>query len=88
MVIIKKEEPRWRKRIRHKLEMCRADLGRVNRCRKGELRNENVKLKLERVYHIERGVETIHEIHEMLRQRVVALNAKLKRYDAWCTQHR
>ena len=36
------KEPKWRRRIRCKLEKTRADLGRVDRLRKGELRKKGL----------------------------------------------
>ena len=74
------KEPKWRRRIRCKLEKTRVDLGRVDRLRKGELRNKRVAIILEREYQVTRkGTETVHE---ELRQRVIAIAAKLQRYDS------
>ena len=80
------KEPKWRKRIRCKLEKTRADLGRVDRLRKGELRNKRATLKLEREYHVTRkGIDTVHE---ELRQRVIAIAAKQQIYDSRSLQFR
>ena len=80
------KEPKWQKRIRCKLEKTRADLGRVDRLRKGELRNKRVTLKLEREYHVTR--KSIETVHEELRQRVISIAAKLQRYDSRSLQFR
>ena len=81
-----KKEPYWRKRIVDKQKKLRKDLGQVNRMKRNELRNEAVKERLERLYYIKKkGIDTVYE---ELNQRIVAVGAKLKRYDNRIEQFR
>ena len=74
-----KMEPRWRRRILEKQKKLRKDLGQINRMKRSELRNEGVKDKLERSYRIrEKGIAVVHE---EVKQRLIAVGAKLERYD-------
>ena len=71
--------PHWRRRILEKQKALRKDLGQLNRMKRNELQNEGTKSKLERKYRIEE--KCIVVVHEELQQRLVAIGAKLERYD-------
>ena len=63
--------PHWRRRI--------LDLGQLNIMKRNELQNEGTKSKIERKYRIEdKGIVVVHE---EVQQRLVAIGAKLERYD-------
>ena len=66
--------------------MLRKDLGQVNRMRRNELQNEMTKEKLERKYRF--SVKGLGVVHEELQQRLVAIGAKLERYDNRTEQYR
>ena len=78
--------PHWRKRILEKQKVLRNDLGQLNRMKRNELQNEGTKSKLERKYHIEE--KGIVVVHEEVQQRLVAIGAKLERYDNMTEQYR
>ena len=71
--------PHWRRRILEKQKALRKDLGQSNRMKRNELQNEGTKSKLERKYRIEE--EGLVVVHEEVQQRLVAIGAKLERYD-------
>ena len=54
--------------------------------KRNELQNEDTKSKLERKYHIEE--KGIVVVHEEVQQRLVAIGAKLERYDTRTEQFR
>ena len=56
------------------------------RMRRGELKNEVVISKLERKFNIKRKGADV--VHEEVRQRLVAVGAKLERYDNSTKQYR
>ena len=78
--------PHWRRRILEKQEALRKDLGQLNRMKRNELQNEGTKSKLERKYRIEE--KAIVVVHEEVQQRLVAIGAKLERYDNRTEQYR
>ena len=81
-----RQEPFWRRRICEKQTKIKRDLGQVDRIKKGELRNEATKQRLERTYKLkEKGIETVLE---ELKQRALAIKAKLNRYDKRTKQYR
>ena len=72
-------QPNWRRRISEKQNVLCKELGQLNRIRRGELQNEGVISKLERKFNIKtKGADVVHE---EVRQRLVAVGAKLERYD-------
>ena len=74
-----KREPHWRRRILEKQKKLRKDLGQISRMKRNELHNAGTKEKLERIYHLhEKGIEVVHE---EVKQRLIAVGAKLERYD-------
>ena len=86
--IQKKEDktPYWRRRILEKQKLTRKDLGQLNRLKRNELRNESTITKLKRKYYIdEKGISTVQE---EVQQRLVAIGAKLERYDNRTSQYR
>ena len=78
--------PHWRRRILEKQKALRKDLGQLNRMKRNELQNEGTKSKLERKYRIEE--KGIVAVHEEVQQRLVAIGAKLERYDNRTEQYR
>ena len=76
----------WRRRILEKQKALRKDLGHLNRMKRNELQNEGTKSKLERKYRIEQ--KGIVVVHEEVQQRLVAIEAKLERYDNRTEQYR
>ena len=81
-----KREPQWRRRILEKQKKLRKDLGKIRRMKRNELHNVGTKEKLKRTYHInEKGIEVVHE---EATQRLIAVGAKLKRYDNRTKQFR
>ena len=78
--------PHWRRRISEKQKALRKDLGQLKRMKRNELQNEGTKSKLERKYHIEK--KGIAVVHEEVQQRLVAIGAKLERYDNRTEQYR
>ena len=73
------KQPNWRRRILEKQKVLCKELGQSNRIRRGELQNEGVISKLERKFNVQRiGADVVHE---EVRQRLVAVGAKLARYD-------
>ena len=78
--------PHWRRRILEKQKALRKDLGQLNRMKRNELENEGTKSKLEMKYRIEeKGIVVVHEEEQ---QRLVAIGAKLERYDNRSQQYR
>ena len=71
--------PHWRRRILEKQKALRKNLGQLNRMKRNELQNGGTKSKLERKYRIEE--KGIVVFHEEVQQRLVAIRAKLERYD-------
>ena len=77
--------PHWRRRILEKQKALRKDLRQLNRMKRNKLQNEGTKSKLERKYLIEeKGIV----VHEEVQQRLVAIAAKLERYDNRTEQYR
>ena len=84
--INEKREPQWRRRILEKQKKLRKDLGQMGRMKRNELHNVGTKEKLERNYHVnEKGIEVVHE---EAKQRLIAVGAKLERYDNRTKQFR
>ncbi|XP_037787453.1 uncharacterized protein LOC119583012 [Penaeus monodon] len=78
--------PHWRIRILEKQKALCKDLGQLNRMKRNELQNEGTISKLERKYRIvEKGIDMVHE---EVQQRLVAILAKLERYDNRTEQYR
>ena len=78
--------PHWRRRILEKQKALRKDLGQLNRMKRNELQIGGTKSKLERKCHIEE--KGIVVAHEEVQQRLVAIGAKLERYDNRREQYR
>ena len=81
-----KREPHWRRRILDKQKKLRKDLGQISRMKRNELHNTRTKEKLERTYHI--NEKSIEVVHEEVKQRLIAVGAKLERYDNRTKQFR
>ena len=79
-------QPNWRRRILEKQKVLCKVLGQLNRMRRGELQNEGFILKLEREFNIKRKGADLN--YEEVRQRLVAVGAKLERYDNRTKQYR
>ena len=79
-------QPNWRRRILEKQKVLHKELRKLNRMRREELKNEGVISKLKRKFSVKRkGAEVVHE---EVRLRLVAVRAKLERYDNRTKQHR
>ena len=78
--------PHWRRRILEKQKALRKDLGQLNEMKRNELQNEGTKSRLERKYRIEEKGTVV--VHEEVQQRLVAIGAKLQRYDNRTEQYR
>ena len=74
-----KRELHWRRRILEKQKKLRKDLGQISRMKRNELHNARTKEKLERNYHI--NEKSIKVVQEEVKQRLIAVGAKLERYD-------
>ena len=61
-------------------------MGKLNRIRQGELQNEGVISKLERKFNVKRKDAEV--VNEEVRQRLLAVGAKLKRYDNGMEKYR
>ena len=62
------------------------DLSRLDSLRKGKLTNERAKSKLEREYSLKE--KSLEVVYEELNQRLIAVSAKLQRYDSRSKQFR
>ena len=74
----KKEEPPWRRRIKWKVQELQQDISRVTEARNRNY-NDRQRRKMERRYNIKR--KGYQQVIEELKQRLIAMAAKLKRYD-------
>ena len=72
-------QPNWWRRILVKQKVLRKELGQLNRIRWGKLQNEGVLSKLERNFIVKR--KSAEVVYEEVQQRLVAVGAKLERYD-------
>ena len=82
----KKQEPAWRRRIHSNIERLRCSISRLDRLKKGELKNARIVTKLETEFNLQRkGIETVIE---ELKQRLTAMSARLQRYDTRNNQYR
>ena len=79
-------QPNWRRRILEKEKVLRKELGQLNRMRRGELQNEGVTSKLERKFNIKGKSADV--VHKEVQQRLVAVGAKLQKYDNRTKQYR
>ena len=71
--------PAWKIRIQRKIDKLRRDLSQVEAWKTNSLKNGDVKARLETTYRItEKGLLLVAE---ELKQWVVAMGAKLQRYD-------
>ena len=77
----------WRKRILEKPKVLRKELGQLNRIRRRKLQNEGgVISRLERKFNVtKKGAEVVHE---EVQERLVAVGAKLERYDNRTEQYK
>ena len=78
--------PHCRRRIVEKQKALGKDLGQVNRWRRNELHSKGAKERLERLYHL--NLKGVDVVHEELQQRLIAIGAKLERYDNRTEQYR
>ena len=61
-------------------------MGKLNRIRQGELQNEGVISKLERKFNVKRKDAEV--VNEEVRQRLLAVGAKLEKYDNGMEKYR
>ena len=79
-------QPNWRRRILEKQKVLRKDLEQLNRMKQRELQDEGVISKPERKFILKR--RAAEGVHEEIRQRLVAVGARLERYDSRTKQYR
>ena len=72
-------QPSWQRRILEKQKVLCKKLGQLNRMRRRKLQNEGVISKLERKFYVKKKV--VEVVQEDVRQRLVAVGAKLERYN-------
>ena len=72
-------QPSWQRRILEKQKVLCKKLGQLNRMRRRKLQNEGVISKLERKFYVKKKV--VEGVQEDVRQRLVAVGAKLERYN-------
>ena len=86
--INRKKEPWWKWRIEHDIKSLKHDIHLLHRESKGELGNKTQwKLKhLEEKYRVRR--KGINTVIEELKQKILAMSAKEKRYEQRITQFR
>ena len=82
----KAKEPLWKRRLRSKMSGIRKDLGRVERWKRGELANVDLKYELERKYLVKK--KGINVVIEDLKQRMKAIQYKIKRYEDKTEQYK
>ena len=73
-----RKEPMWRRRLQNKIKELRNDLGQLESAKDKEVSNVRHWQTLERKYIIR--VKTLGVVIEELRQRIVAIAAKVRRY--------
>ena len=69
----------WQRNILEKQKVLRKELRQLNRIRRREVLNDGVISKLERNFSVKRKGSEV--VHEEVRQKLVAVAAKLERYD-------
>ena len=78
--LAKPQEPRWKERMKDKINSLMKDLSRLDWWSKDELHNEGTKDQLRNRYKVkDKGLKVVIE---ELKQRVVAAPSKLRRYEA------
>ena len=82
----KAKEPLWKRRLRSKMSGIRKDLGRVERWKRGELANVDLDYELERKYPVKK--RGINVVIEELKQRMKAIQYKIKRYEDKTEQYK
>ena len=80
------KEPLWKRRLRSKMSGIRKDLGHVQRWKRGELENIDLKYELERKYLVKK--KGINVVIEELKQRIKAVQHKIKRYEDRTEQYK
>jgi len=73
-----RNEPMWRRRLQNKIKELRKDLSQLEASKNKEISNLRHWGRLERKYGIR--VKTLNVVIEELKQRIVAIAAKVKRY--------
>ena len=81
----KSNEPWWKRRMKIKIEKLRKEVSRLDRMKKEELKNRRLKEEITKKYQLKN--KSINEVIEVLKQRIVASAAKLKRYEARTEQY-
>ena len=78
-------EPPWRRRLSDQIAQLRSDISKLEAMQKGDLRSKKQTQALKTKYKITKDYRTTIET---LKQRLTALAARLKRYDARAQQWR
>ena len=73
-----RKEPMWRRRLQNKIKELRKDLSQLESSKDKEVSNVRHWQTLERKYSIR--VKTLSVVIEELKQRIVAIAAKVRRY--------
>ena len=82
----RRQTPKLAKKNFREAKGITKELGQLNRMRRGELQNEDVISKLERNFNLKRKGAGV--VHEEVWQRLVAVEATLKKYDNRTKQYR
>ena len=69
----------WKKGLCDQVASLRKDLSRVDRIKQGKLKNQQQATRLEKKYNISK--KGIMVVAEELKQRIIAVSAKIKRYN-------
>ena len=77
-----REEPGWKTRLERKVSEQRKDLSRLEELTRGKYDGHQYLL---RKYHLDE--KTVEEVKEMLKQSIIAVTAKIKRYTDRATQY-
>ena len=81
-----KNEPAWKRRIQKNIDNLRRSISQLDRLKKGEIKKLNIEKRLEREFHIrQKGISTVLE---ELKQRLVAMSARMRRYEDCSVQYR
>ena len=75
----KQKELWWKKRLSDQVASSRKDLSRVDRIMQGKLKNQQQATRVEKKYNISK--KGIMVVAEELKQRIIAVSAKIKRYN-------
>ena len=76
-----RKEPMWKRRLQNKIKELRKDLSQLETSKDKDISNFRHWERLERKYSIR--VKRLNAVIEELKQRIIAIAAKVKRYQGW-----